>query len=492
MKNRITTLCLFILAFFRLSSQSATARFHINNINALVLNGGDLFNEAVITPGFEVPAGSGKSPIFAAGLWIGGLDQNNKLHLSASTYRQDENHFIPGPVSNYEYLGKTTRYDKVFIISQAEIDYHRQHYSDKGYSAASSILTWPGNGNPEKGEAQRLAPFADLNRNNIYEPLLGEYPLIPGDACAFTIFNDCTPHDSLRIEVHQFIYGYDAPGTVMNNTLFVSYRIYNRSELRLHDTYISRWADFDFGSSNYFLNDSLRNLFIACNNTDDSTNTNGYQAEPAVLGSVYLNKKLWQTTYYSNDPGPNGNPSTASDYYKAMQGLNKFGYPHFPYKFPDIKSKGYSGYRTINTLAPFFFPPGGSYCFTMAYIYASAYNGGTDASVKLLKESADFVRKYFNNRWVDDACDAYAISGIAEKYKVNTFSIYPNPASEHIILETGHEYLGQYFTVVNYLEQAVISGVITESSTRISLSGIPPGAYFIRSGAQSLRFVRTE
>ena len=45
-----------------------------------------------------VPRGSGKDVSFASGLWIGGLDAANSLHVAGGTYRQTGNDFFAGPI----------------------------------------------------------------------------------------------------------------------------------------------------------------------------------------------------------------------------------------------------------------------------------------------------------------------------------------------------------------------------------------------------------
>ena len=50
----------------------------INEVQAFVLNGGDLHRNAG-NPGYEVPKGSGKHSIFASALWMGGIDAGGQL-----------------------------------------------------------------------------------------------------------------------------------------------------------------------------------------------------------------------------------------------------------------------------------------------------------------------------------------------------------------------------------------------------------------------------
>src|SRR5574344_1528010 len=59
----------------------------VNNVSCRINTGGDMwwdFENAL----YEIPAGSSKTSMFAAGLWVGGVDDNNQLKLAAVRFRQ--------------------------------------------------------------------------------------------------------------------------------------------------------------------------------------------------------------------------------------------------------------------------------------------------------------------------------------------------------------------------------------------------------------------
>jgi hypothetical protein len=501
MKKIITFISVFILFSVPVFSQTASFSISINNVKAAVLNGGDLFSPFVDPNGtFEVPKGSGKSTIFAAGLWIGALDAQQKLHLAASTYRQSSIDFRPGPVSDSAYQTKQSVYDKIFYITQKEIDYHRLHFADLNYTPASSITTWPGNGNMAQGEAQRLAPFIDINKNNIYEPLLGDYPLIPGDACAFAIFNDAFSKDTLQlplgVEIHQFVYGYDDPSSVLNNTLFVSYKIFNRSNNNYTDMYVGQWIDYDIGNAldDGYCNDSSRNLMYGFNADNDDEGIHGYGLNPPAMGCLFLNQKLNKSISYNNDFSLRGNPETLQHYYNYLKGLYKDNQPIPKHScLYDSIHNGPEDTRVLGSTNPFTLASKQEYCLTVAHIFARASSGGAQGSVDLLMQSSDFVAKYFNNKWVDDACDAYSIANGIKKSSINNnrLSIYPNPAKDKLIVKC--EMLmdkNMSYTIVNVLGQILITGVIINNETAIDVSSLPLGFYFIKTEKETLKFVK--
>ena len=66
---------------------SASSQLDINNVRALLHNGGDMWWDLVGNPRYEVPKGSNRHSMFASSLWIGGLDDAGQLRVAAQTYR---------------------------------------------------------------------------------------------------------------------------------------------------------------------------------------------------------------------------------------------------------------------------------------------------------------------------------------------------------------------------------------------------------------------
>ena len=65
---------------------TASAVLDVNGVRALLFNKGNLIYNGG-TPLYEVPKGRGISPIFAAGIWIGG-HVGSELRTAAATYAQ--------------------------------------------------------------------------------------------------------------------------------------------------------------------------------------------------------------------------------------------------------------------------------------------------------------------------------------------------------------------------------------------------------------------
>ncbi|MCF8301709.1 MAG: T9SS type A sorting domain-containing protein [Bacteroidales bacterium] len=269
-----------------------------NNINAHINAFGNHFWNFDFTgdyTGFEVPAHSGKGTIFNSSLWIGGLDENEMLHFAGERYRQGPDFskgadYWPGPVATHYDSAYKADWYKLWKVSQEQINYHALHYQDEEYSPIETIATWPGNGDPDYGMPEQLAPFYDHNENGVYEPMEGDHPLIRGDEAVFFIFNDdAYPHTesegvALGVEVHGMAYGFNQSGdSALNNTLFFHYDMINRSTSSYTDTYATVFTDFDLGSAyDDYIGCDVERGSVICYNGDS---IDGYgEGEPEAYG----------------------------------------------------------------------------------------------------------------------------------------------------------------------------------------------------------------
>jgi hypothetical protein len=359
---------------------SASAHLDINNVDALIHNSSDKWmNFTTGVAGYEIPKGSGKTSMYAAALWIGGMDAMGNIYVSAETYRQTGtvgctatgNNFWAGPVQkNNCMLSADTNncpaYQHVWKFTKAEI----LNFISTG-TATNDILTYPANGNAAAGELPLLAPFYDANANGTYEPLQGDYPLMDvynnlpdsvdqlyGDECTYWIFNDTAsvsqPNspDALGIEVHAQAYAYLCPNPYINNATFYSYKIINRSCVTYDSVYIAHWADSDLG---FYQDDFIgchvgKNIGFCYNGDMDDDGPDGYGPHPPAVGVEVLQGPLADANdgidnnndgvideageeclmtsflYFNNNADPIiGNPCGAQDYYNYMSGTWKNG-----------------------------------------------------------------------------------------------------------------------------------------------------------------------
>jgi hypothetical protein len=258
---------------------------------------------------FEVPKGSGKTSFFSNSLWIGGKDGQKRLHFAGERYRQGPTggsagthpDFYAGPVmdSTKYSIYQDTVWNYIWNLKKMDIDYHKAHYSDPGYTPIHDILSWPGNGNTAYGEAEKLAPFFDRNGDGIYDPFNGDYPEIRGDQTLFFIFNDDRgPHleslgAKLRLEIHGMAYAFDMPyDSAFKNTVFLNYKLYNRSQNRYDSTFFGVFSDIDLGYAmdDYVGCDVERNMYFGYNGTpvDGTGQPYAYGANPPVQSVTML------------------------------------------------------------------------------------------------------------------------------------------------------------------------------------------------------------
>ncbi|RLD52660.1 MAG: hypothetical protein DRJ05_17240, partial [Bacteroidetes bacterium] len=221
-----------------------------NNIDATFFAYGLHFWGGDDRLGFEVPKGSSNHTLFSFSLWAAGLDDNNELHLAAEKYRQDGDDYQPGPVSDVYGLDYCNQWNRIWKLDREQIQYHKEHWWESGYMPIEPIESWPAHGDASVGQAADLAPYNDVNNNNIYDPENGDFPAIPGEQALFFIFNDDKTHwesegEKLGIEIHGMVYSFDCPqDSAFNNSIFLDYKIINRSDNDYHDFYAGSFTDF--------------------------------------------------------------------------------------------------------------------------------------------------------------------------------------------------------------------------------------------------------
>lgn len=323
---------------------------------------------------FEFPKGSGKNTIFNSSLWVGGMDDSEQLHLSAERYRQLGLDYWPGPVSvnNGELSVDTStviEWQNVWKLTKEEVIYHKLHYWEEGYVAIDDIASWPAHGDLELNQAEYLAPFIDVDGDSIYNPILGDYPLIRGEQCIYFIINDVRSHgetggEALGLEIHGMAYEfYDPENLPMSNTVFFSYKIFNRSSHSYHDTYVGLFTDFDIGyvTDDYVGCDVKRGAYYGYNadSIDGYGEESSYGENPPAQGMVILGGPLMDANglddpkgqcdegingvgfsdgivdnerfgmkkflWFSNTGGAQGDPQEAEEYYGYLKSIWKDG-----------------------------------------------------------------------------------------------------------------------------------------------------------------------
>lgn len=501
MKNIICTFLITILTLYseaQFFSSSSWASLNINNINCTITNQGDaFFSPASGTMGFEVPNGSGKHAVFAQGLWLGGLDAGGNLHTACMTYRQTGVDFWPGPIDNSAVAAPVTMFNQVYKVDKASILYHQQNYNSGNYIMPYDISMWPGTG--PAGFNTVLAPYADYNNNQIYDPQNGDYPYIFGDQACYSITNDIyaahteTGGNPFGVELHTMTYAINNPNdTQIHNSIFTRYQLANKSTIPYDNFYFGIFVDFDLGNAfdDYIGTDVSENMIFVYNGDSDDEGASGYGVNPPALGLKFLNYPISNSLTYNNvNNSPNGNPQTAIDYYNYLQGKWLDGLPvtygddgrnmqnpiaHFMY--PGITDPAFAGINwteglvgnvpsdrsMLASIGPLTLTPGYVLTIDVAHLFVS---GGVTA----LKQAATHVDSMYKN------IIALPIVDVDDR---KPLSIFPNPTT-HII------------TLSNPVDEvSVISsdGVLLQTLKQnklqtIDVHHLPAGIYVLRCKA---------
>lgn len=349
----------------------------INQVGATAKSYGSMFYDGNYYPRYQVPIDSNTNSIFASGIWIGGYDESDNLHLSAVRYGENTESgisrfdFAPGPLNqdgDLQGSGDTllsNKYNRVWKIDRYDIEQFNYASFEKSFTPPDDMLDWPGN---LEGE-ENLAPFVDQNGDGVYDISDGDYPKIRGDQMLWWVINDNThPNEEtggtpLGIEMHHSLYGYrydnpmDEYTELINYQTYLNVKIVNHSTQKYDSVYIGVWVDGDIGNpmDDYIGCDVQRNSFYfynADNYDEDFMGYTGYGYNPPVQTVTILNGpladsdgvdndydgivdnerlKMSKFLYYNNtfqgSSSVTNDPYEAQDYYNYLSGRWKDGSP---------------------------------------------------------------------------------------------------------------------------------------------------------------------
>ena len=326
-KLLLATLFFYSLNF--LNAQLASGQFQFNNYSWFQSTNGLMFYDQVNgLPGMEIPVNSQNGPLFSSSLWIGGLDAGENILMTGQRYCSNGCAYKPGPLTvdgSAETVESVSEaFDRFWSVSQSEIDFHLAYFDclnnpdcdenvvyPDGYDIPESFLSWPAEGDVDLGFAANLAPYYDYNEDGNYNPEQGDHPGILGDFSVFSILNSKDPEDLNSstpngFEIHVYVYGFDASEGANFNSLFVQYKIINRSSTTINDTYLGVFNDFDLGNySDDFIGTDVANSAVYAYNGDDmdegSASGPGYGDDLPVFGMRILGGPLADSDEIDNE-----------------------------------------------------------------------------------------------------------------------------------------------------------------------------------------------
>ncbi|MBN8701939.1 MAG: T9SS type A sorting domain-containing protein [Bacteroidetes bacterium] len=482
-----------------------SAYLDLNSIKAAFYSDGGLFSNGQVSH-FEAPKGSGSSTMFVSQLWIGGLDAGGNLRTACQTYKQTGSDFWPGPldpITDSIDAATSVQYDKVWRINKSTIDSFKLGLFT---TIPQEIIDWPGKGG--SSFSSDMTPFFDFNGNTIYDPANGDYPIIKGDQAVYFIFNDKlhahteTSSAQIGLEIHGMAYAYKCySDTALNNTIFLNYKIINKSSLTLHNTKVGLWSDLDIGGpfDDYIGCDSTLNMYYGYNGDNNDASSGGIVGYGTALGAegiVFLNKQMSGFTYYNNDNTLAGNPTNASDYYNYMNAKWRDGLPityggngrggnaPTPYMFsgfPEVPAGWIEtvtpgdrrglGSVDIDTLLA-----GGIIDLDIAFVFSRAAAGQNNgASVGLLKQRAQQIQAFYNSGLLP-TCNNLASVGNVNKPKIS-IGVFPNPATNKLSVKINSAI--ESIQIIDVLGNTVLSVQHTQSN-EIDIQSLSAGVYFAK------------
>jgi hypothetical protein len=488
----------------------------VNNISASFRTDGIMFWD---TASAKFLVDGSVSTIFGSNLWIGGIDNGGQLHVAAQTYRQSGTDFWPGPLD--ETLGTTDSvlsdaWNKVWKVRRSDIEWYQSLPFPMTQSMVPiSMREWPAKGNPyAQGKngainiTQDAAPFIDNDGDGLYDPLQGDYPDIKGDEMLWWVYNDKlavhgeTGGMPIGVEIQVSAYAfYCSDDTLLNNTVFTSHKLINRSTQQLNNAYVGSWTDVDFGcfQNDLIGSDSATNSYFAYNGSIDAAcstgglgNVNAFQIVTMLTGAEDAGQNDLGMDFfkmYVNNATPTGNPSGAPQYYNYLKGYwndgtlqtdaatGYGGTQPIAYMYegsPDNINAHTECYwnnpggdrRGLSSTGPFTFAPGDVQVIDQAFIYYSI--PGFVSCPAYPAWVVDHVQEFFDSSFttsctdvcLGDSCvwpgDANS-NGVADQYDLfnlglayNTAGPVRTPASIVWKGQTAPEWINTFTTGVNY------------------------------------------
>ncbi len=257
------------------------------------------------------------SPLYAAGLWIGGK-VDNQVRVSVSEYTSE---FVPGPMLNNTFMADVPEFRVYKLYGDSLLSNPNQDFLD-----------WP------------ISQGAPLDESN--------NPKMRGDQMLWSVFNDADP--AKHTNMASTLLGVEVQMTTIvdntyNSSLFIEYKIYNKGTNIIDSCYIGHWSDPDLGSAgdDFTGCDTLNNIWYCYNSSDSDASYNSLGVAPPALGFKLLygpmvpsngDSAYFDGNYiadYKNLPMTAFNhylgatdPDDPQSVFNYMKGLTKFGTPY--------------------------------------------------------------------------------------------------------------------------------------------------------------------
>jgi hypothetical protein len=206
-------------------------RLDINDIGMFVTNTGSFaWNKTTANAGLEFPKGTGRTAVYAAGLWLGAV-VGGQTRLAVSEYSDE---YGPGPMSGGVATPPYLSQYKVYKLNRLYGTTTERDAALADYNA---------------GAVPDGAPVVTIRSDGSLT--------VPGDQMTWAVYNDADPANHtneagatvpLGVEVQQTTFAYAHPGP-LSRTVFVRYQILNKGSNTLQNLYVGLWMDPDVGGA---------------------------------------------------------------------------------------------------------------------------------------------------------------------------------------------------------------------------------------------------
>jgi len=363
-----------------------------------------------------------RSPNYASGLWIGGVDQaTGETRVIIAEYSDE---YVPGPMENGTFIEDNPRFKVYKLYGDSLASNPNQDYLDYLSYAIDQGAPWDTNA---AGEV---------------------IPDMVGDQMLWAVFNDANPaqhtNDAgltapLGIEVKQTTFAFNRQGSLGNIVVF-RMRVSNKGSNTLEDCYLSIWCDPDLGGAG----DDL----VGCDTTlglgyvynaaggdqqyGDFVPSMGYDffqgplrartpADTFPDGTPFPDGRMWDTTYadsvnigmtsfnkYINGTDPNDFGET----YNYMRGLTNDGQDYiydghvlkFVHTGNPVTGEGDidiapADRRWMQSTGPITFAPGDSTEIIAAMVIGQALSGDSPwlQSIDVMKGLDAFAQRLYES-----------------------------------------------------------------------------------------------
>ncbi len=292
-----------------------------NNARVRLFNIGSIAYGNGAEAQYILPKASGHSPIYAMGIWIGGM-VGDELRTAAATYNNFE--FWPGPLGSDGRPvnpNDCTAYDRLYKVSRSDI----QNYEATG-QATPDLAEWP---------YDLGAPVIDGDgTEGNYDLAGGDRPDLIGDQAVWWIMNDVgnahrfTEAAPIGVEVRVHAFAFNR-ADALGNTTFFKYNVTYKGAEPLTNTFLSIFSDPDLGdaSDDFVGVDTTLSLGYVYN---DTAMDGVYGPAPAAGYDFFqgpvseAGDTLGVTSFmYFINGGPDGteDPHVAQEVYNVQQGF---------------------------------------------------------------------------------------------------------------------------------------------------------------------------